>query len=296
MIPNKLKLGDTIGIVSPSHLATVEKYSEIIAGLQAKGFQVKVGKNLYCSTYGYLASETERAEDINQMVTDDTVKMVFFGGGNGSNDVLPYIDYENICKHPKLFVSYSDGTSILEAIYTKTGLVTYYGQTPDLFRNLQPYDWEQFQTHFIRDDAKVWVNNSKWHSLHAGICEGILVGGYTLNFALAINSAYLKLDKQYKYILFLEDHEKFSNVAAVSAYLSHIEQSEYMNNICGLLFGHYSDTLNTDLLHRLERFGKKYQIPVAYCDDFGHGINHAIIPIGVPAVLDTVSNTLRFGL
>lgn len=44
----------------------------------------------------------------------------------------------------------------------------------------------------------------------------------------------------------------------------------------------------------MERFGKKYSIPVAYCDDFGHGSNHAIFPIGRGAVLDTENKTLLF--
>ncbi len=44
----------------------------------------------------------------------------------------------------------------------------------------------------------------------------------------------------------------------------------------------------------MERFGKRYSIPVAYCDDFGHGSNHAIFPIGRGAVLDTKNKTLLF--
>ncbi len=46
--------------------------------------------------------------------------MVLFGGGEGGNELLPYIDFENIATHPKIVCSYSDGTTILNAIYTKT--------------------------------------------------------------------------------------------------------------------------------------------------------------------------------
>jgi muramoyltetrapeptide carboxypeptidase len=62
------------------------------------GFIVKEGKNLYKNTYGYLASEQERADDFSEMILDNEVKMILFGGGNGGNELLPYINYENIKK------------------------------------------------------------------------------------------------------------------------------------------------------------------------------------------------------
>lgn len=191
-------------------------------------------------------------------------------------------------------MSCSDGTSILNAIYTKTGLITYYGQTPGDFVELQDYAYEQFSSHLINRNMKYFVSNSKWYSLKNGVCNGTLMGGYTLNFALSVNSEYLQIDKNKKYILFLEDHEKFSCVAAVSMLISHIEQSSFMENVCGLLFGNYSDTLSSQLLERLRRFGEHHNIPVAYCDDFGHGENHAILPVGSQAILNTNNNTLEF--
>ncbi len=294
MLAQTLKPGDTIGIISPSHVATVEGYEGIISGIEAKGFKVKKGRNLYKDTYGYLASEAERAEDLNEMVADEEVRLIFFGGGYGSVEVLPYIDYENIKKNPKLFLSYSDGTSILNAIYSKTGLLTYYGQSPGQFQDLKEYTFEQFSSHLMRRDASDFVSNSKWYSLKPGICDGILIGGYTCNFVFSLNTPYLQLDRSKKYILFIEDFEAISCVAAVSSYLSCIEQSGFMECVSGVLFGNYSDTLSEQLLNRLKRLGEKYDIPVAYCDDFGHGENHAIFPIGGLAVLDTIKNSLRF--
>ena len=47
------------------------------------------------------------------------------------------------------------------------------------------------------------------------------------------------------------------------------------------------------LLDRLERFGLRHGVPVAYCDDFGHGENHAILPIGRPAGFTITIRDLR---
>ena len=291
---DKIKLGDTIGIVSPSHIAEKERYQKIIRGINNLGFNVKVGNNLYKDTYGYLASEAERADDFNQMIYDDEVKMVLFGGGYGAVEILPLIDYDAIKRTPKIFLSYSDGTSILNVIYAKTGLKTFYGQAPGDFEDIRLYDYTQFSSHFLQGGVDRFVSNSTWISLKRGLCEGILIGGYTLNFALLLNTKDFSIDYSQKHILFLEDHERFTKVAGVSMLLSYIEQSKLINNISGLLFGHYSENNCPYLLERLKRFGEKYNIPVVYCDDFGHGKNHAIIPVGGRAQLDTNNNTMTF--
>ena len=292
MIADRLNYGDTIGIISPSHIAGPEKYKHVISVLNSLGFKVKTGKNLYKSTYGYSATEMERAEDLNNMFSDADVKMVFFGGGEGGNELLPYIDFENIAKNPKIVCSYSDGTTILNAIYTKTGLITYYGQTPGIFKDLRYYDYMQFTSHFIDGYEGKFVSNSEWQCICKGVCEGILIGGYSRNFALLTGSDYFPYDKKERYILFLEDHEKFSELDELSSYISHIEQSGFMRNVTGLIFGHYSEMPYPELFRRLERAGEKHNIPVAYCDDFGHGINHAILPIGSFARLDTGNKSL----
>jgi muramoyltetrapeptide carboxypeptidase len=95
--------------------------------------------------------------------------MLLFGGGWGGNEILPLIDYENIRRNPKLFSSYSDGTSILNAVHAKTGLVTYYGQGSGVFADLKQYDWEQFSLNFIEGKTsrglKSGTGQRQWRTL-----------------------------------------------------------------------------------------------------------------------------------
>lgn len=228
------------------------------------------------------------------MIYDEDVKLVFFGGGWGSVDLLPYIDYNRIKETPKLFLSYSDGTSILNAIYANTGITTYYGQTPGLFDHISEYDRKQFVSHLMDGDVTDHIRNSDWHTIAGGCCEGSLVGGYFLNFVLTLGNRFFPYPTDRNYILFIEDLDRFQSVRNVSIFLTCIGQSQLMEHVTGLLFGHYSDEISPLLFEILERFGKKYSIPVAYCDDFGHGSNHAIFPIGAEAVLDTKNKTLSF--
>lgn len=289
-----LKYGDTIGIISPSHVADPRGYETYINGIERLGFRVKTGENLYKDTYGYTASTEERAADLNRMIRDETVKLIFFGGGYGSVDLIPYIDYQSLRERPKMFFSYSDGTSILNAVYAQTGVPVYYGQTPGLYGNVSDYDKRQFLLHFVEGPGTEHVPNSEWRTVTAGCCEGRLLGGYLHNFVLSLGNQYFPYRADEKYILFLEDAEKFRTVPGVSMLLSCLAQSPLMEQVTGLLLGHYAEDVPQAFFGVLERFGEKHKIPVAYCDDFGHGVNHAIIPIGRRAVLDTEKKTLQY--
>lgn len=291
-----LSRNGVIGICSPSHIPQKEDYAVIFEAIRRKGYCVREADNLYKDTYGYLASPEERAADFNQLVADPEVELILFGGGEGANELLPYIDFENIRQHPKRICSYSDGTTVLNAIWANTGLETYYGQGIGAFRDLRCYDYEHFLHHLVLDDMAVHEANSVWRVMNPGRAEGILLGGYVRNFAMQLSSRYFPVDLTKKYVLFIEDHKMFGGIDYVSAMLSHIEQSDFMHSVTGLIFGHYDTELHPELLSRLKRFGERYAIPVVYCDDFGHGVNHAILPVGRRAELDTEHCTLRYFL
>lgn len=48
-------------------------------------------------------------------------------GGYNCNQLLPHIDYDLIKNNPKKLCGFSDITALLNAIYAKTGIITYYG-------------------------------------------------------------------------------------------------------------------------------------------------------------------------
>ncbi|MCL2351674.1 MAG: LD-carboxypeptidase [Firmicutes bacterium] len=295
MFPSRLYPGDAVGVICPSHIAGEADYRKIAGSVENLGLRVKLGENIYKDTYGYLASEQERADDLNRMAADPEVKMVLFGGGMGAAEILPLIDYECIRRNPKIFASYSDGTFILSAVHAKTGLVTYYGLGAGEFRDLRYYDYTQFASHFFEGRrAEALKGGGNWRVLRPGACEGMLTGGYAAIFAMLLNTEYFSYDPFRKYILFLEDHVKFSGVAAVSVCISAVERNPFIENVGGLIFGCYADDVPGDLLRRLQRFGEKHGVPVVYTEDFGHGVRHSILPIGIKAELDTGKQTLGF--
>ena len=119
ILPPGLRRGDTIGIVSPCHIVKPGGETRVVSVLERLGFKVKLGRNLFADSWGFSASDAERADDINEMAADPEVRMVLFGGGEGAPAVLPLLDYETIRKNPKIYTSYShDGAChLLRAVH-----------------------------------------------------------------------------------------------------------------------------------------------------------------------------------
>lgn len=290
----RLREGGTIGICSPSHIAAREGYAPTLDVIRGMGYRVREAEHLYAATDGYLAAPGERAADFMQLILDPEVDMLLFGGGEGANELLPLLDFEAIRRHPKLICSYSDATWLLDPIWAKTGLECYYGLSLRTFPEGGAYEWEHFRRHLVLGDAAEHLPSGPWQILMPGMAEGIVVGGYLRNFALLLGSPYFPWNPDEKHLLCVEDHEVFGGVDYVSAMLSHIEQSPFMATVTGVLFGHYSAQPHPHLLSRLRRLGERWSIPVAYCDDFGHGERQAILPIGRRAALDTAANTIHY--
>ncbi len=294
MLAPVCKRGDTIGIVSPSHVATREKYEKIFSVIESLGFRVKPGKNLYNCTYGYAATEVDRIEDFNAMVHDDEVKMVFFGGGEGSIDLLSSIDYAAIAEKPKLFLAHSDATSILNAIHANTGLTTYYGIAPSHLLKLSDAMREAFFAHLVDRNAAELVPQSEWNCICSGRAEGELIGGFNWNYALLQGSPQYPLPLDRDYILFLEDSERFSTPRMMSMFLSHITQSRLWPHVKGLLVGFEETTPSGPAENIFRRVGERYGIPVVRCEDFGHGEKHTVLPIGGEVTLDADEKRLIY--
>ncbi len=297
MLPPILRPGDVIGLASPSWLATGESTAPAVSALEALGYGVRLAPQIFARGWDYAASPEERAESFNALIRDPEVRLVFFGGGEGADDIVPLLDYEAAGRNPKLYLSYSDGTSILNAIHAKTGLVTLYGQTPGRMpENLEKpmeYNLKQFAA-FNASRPGCHTAAGPWRTLVPGRAEGMLAGGYLANTIFAAATGQLVPEGAGDLVLFVEDHAMFNGIEALSAHIGRLEQCGIMPRVRGLLFGHYSVPVNEQLLARLARLGERWGIPVAYCDDFGHGENSAILPIGVRAALDTGKCTLEY--
>ena len=182
ILPPKLKIGDTIGVVAPSspiigdNIEELNRAKEIV---EKSGFKVKYSKNLFSNTNGYSATPKEKAEDINAMFADKNVKMIWCAkGGNNSNSTFEYLDYELIKKNPKIICGYSDITSLTNIITEKTGLITFSGTNfKTIATDETDFSYKEALNRFVEGSLEFGPKNEEYIIIQDGTAEGELIGG-----------------------------------------------------------------------------------------------------------------------
>lgn len=291
IIPNQLKIGDTIGVVAPSNpiigdnIEELEKAKQIV---EKSGFKVKFSKNLFSNTNGYSSTAKEKADDINHMFRDEDIKMIWCAkGGNNCNTTFEYLDYERMKQNPKIICGYSDITSITNIITAKTGLVTFSGTNfKTIATDETDYSYQQVLKRFVQKSLELGTESEEYVSLQEGQAEGELIGG-NLNLLHSLVSGKYQINFINK-ILFIEDLGLESEPAMISHFLAHMKQNEVFDQIKGLWIGNYEHESNISLEQIvLDVLGEGYHFPIIKSNNFGHTETKTVIPIGTKARIDT---------
>ena len=291
IIPERLRKGDTIGVVAPSDPIIGEKVEEVKKAkeiVEKDGFKVKFSKNLFSNINGYSNTAKEKSEDINEMFGNPEVKMIWCAkGGENSNSTFEYLDYEKIKNNPKIICGYSDITSLTNMITAKTGLVTFSGTNfKTIATDETNYSYEEVIKRFVDGNTEIGRENEEYKVINEGIAQGELIGG-NLSLIRGIVEGKYKLDFTDK-ILFLEELGYETGPALASNYLYYMKQNRVFEKIKGLWVGNYEHESIISLEKIiLDTIGQEYDFPIIKSNNFGHTEIKTVIPIGTKAKIDT---------
>lgn len=289
---NKLQKGDTIGVVAPSSAVDkddLEPINNSVLLMEAAGFHIKFGKNVFKNTLGYGATPQEKAEDINDMFADKEVKAIFcLSGGFNASTTFEYLDYCLIKQNPKPLCGFSDATSIENAIYNKTGVITFNGPT---FKSLTTwateYGYKEVIKRFVEGSLELGEIDDEYVTIQEGIAEGRLVGG---NLSLTSEMCTGKYDINFQdKILFIEEFCLETPPELVANYLYHMKQNGVFDKIKGIWVGNYDGSIALEKV-LLDVLQDKYHFPIIKSNNFGHTEKKTVIPVGGMARIDTNKN------
>jgi len=121
--PQKLKIGDTIGMIAPSEAVEAKGLDGGVKILQKWGFKVKLGKHIFKKVEDYSAgTPQERREDFESMVNDAEIKAIGCAeGGYAASSVLLALSpnvIEAFKNRPTLLFGYSDFSVFLNANFS----------------------------------------------------------------------------------------------------------------------------------------------------------------------------------
>lgn len=312
----KLQTGAHIRVLSPSasiaHLGGFEANLAAKEKLEALGFKISFSKNYLENDMFDSASIASRVEDLHQAFADDTVDAILATiGGFNANELLPYLDYELIAKHPKIICGYSDSTAFLNAIYAQTGMLTYMGPSYSSFKMKEGQDYQSrmwlqalTQASYELVPSEAWSSDpwydptqarhffsTAWKIYHEGTASGTLIGGNLSTFALLHGTPYAP--KSENYILIIEEAEEdyFTEFTRHFASLLQVYP-----NPKGLIIGRFPKECQMTeelLLAILDKHPVLQSIPVIYDVDFAHTQPLFTVTIGGQATLSTHPLTLR---
>jgi muramoyltetrapeptide carboxypeptidase len=318
--PPRLNPGDTIGIIAPASAPPDPKaIDRSVEALERLGFKPKLPSNVR-RRWGFLAgSDRERASDLMKMFLDRKVNaIVCVRGGYGTARLLPLLDYGKIRANAKIFIGYSDITSLHCAFLVKANLISFHG--PMLNSDFIKDDLPQFTLQsFLRtlmepqpagsvkrglsvesrgEKSRQPVKGLEISILRSGKALGELIGG---NLSLICTTLATPYQPSFKNkILFLEDLDEVP--FRFDRMLTHLLNAGLLQQVAGVAIGTNKDCIDPrakgckEYRQTMEDVFKErlapLKVPVVLGLPFGHVPMNATLPVGVKATLDGMKGDL----
>lgn len=221
------------------------------------------------------ASAKEKAEELIKFYQDDSIVAIFdVSGGDIANEVLLYVDFNQIKNYDKPFFGYSDLTTFINALYAKLQRPSYLYQV----RHLLKANAKAFKETFIEHQPSLL--NINYHFIQGEQMEGIVVGGNIRCFLKLVGTEFMP-DLKDK-ILLLESWSGDS--AKMITFLSQYKLIGAFNQIKGIILGTFMQMEREELHPTMEELVLEIvdnpYMPIIKTEDIGHAVNAKAILIG----------------
>lgn len=284
----KLKIGDTIGIVSPASGDNPDVINYNISSFKNLGFKIKEGKHLRKKNDYLAASDKERAEDLMRMFEDKDVKaIVAYRGGYGCIRILPYLDIGLIKKNPKILCGYSDLTVLLNYISQKTGLVTFHGPMINSKINSDELTKNSFLSMLTDESNLINIPTKDFKIINKDLFRGTLCGGNLTMLCSSLGTPY-EINTRNK-ILMLEDINEENY--AIDRSLIQLKLSGKLDSCRAFLIGHFTP-YNPKTINTIISILSPYNKPIIYNMPFGHDYPNISLPISSSILFDPTKEKL----
>ena len=252
MISPKLKRGSRVAVVSPASAARAELVEAGCERLRGFGYEpVVMPHALDRGPLYYAGTAEDRVADLHAAFVDESIDgVICTRGGWGSAELLPLLDRELVRANPKVFVGYSDHTSLHAWFWNECGMPTFYAP-------MVAADWsksdglgERTWRAAVEGDG-VWSVSAEdgLKVLREGNAEGRLLGGCLSIVVEALGTPWvLKIEEPT--VLFLEDIG--TKPYKWDRFLQHLKFAGGLKNVRGIVFGDMSANIEESETELLE--------------------------------------------
>jgi muramoyltetrapeptide carboxypeptidase len=302
--PPRLKTGDAIAIVAPAGpIQSRENLEHGIVILEKMGFRVRFEDRIFESS-GYLAGkDADRAEELTRAFEDPDINAIIgLRGGYGCSRLIPFLQ-QKMRKFPKIFVGFSDLTTLHMFFQKNFGWITFHGPMATTIAK-HSQDQENHLLSLLTDPGyRPSFSFPQLQAWNPGKAEGPLTGGCLSIVTAGIGTPYEI--ETYGKILFLEDLGE--PAYRLDRMLTHLKLAGKLDKAAGLLLGTFSDCSiqdqhdatagETSVFSEQEVIRdvlKDLTIPILADFPAGHGKDHWTLPLGAKIKLDADNRTIQF--
>ncbi|WP_294406247.1 S66 peptidase family protein [uncultured Clostridium sp.] len=277
-----LSKGDSVGIVACSNGLNEnmkEKISELIKALDEMGLTAYMSENIYRKRSVFNGTGKEKADALMKFYRDKNIKAIFdVSGGDLANEVLEYLNFNEIKENNKPYFGYSDLTVVINSLYSRADKKSYLYQIRNLVDSCSSEQTRNFKDTFIDGNDSIFKFNYKW--IQGNCMEGIVVGG-NIRCLLKLSGTEYMPDFQGK-ILFLESFS--GDVPKMVTYLIQYKQLGVFNKINGIILGSYTEMEQKNYTPSITELVKSIvnddNMPIVKTEEIGHGKDSKCIIIG----------------
>lgn len=290
--PSYLKKGDKIGIVASARKISREEIQPAITILNSWGLEVVLGRNLFNADNQFSGTDDERAEDLQQMLDDNSIKAVISArGGYGTIRIIDKLNFNNFKKNPKWIIGYSDIT-VLHSHIHNFGIETLHATMPINFEKNKEAT-ESLRKALFGETLNYEIETSTLN--RKGTAEGALIGG-NLSLLYALSGSVSDINTNGK-ILFIEDLDEY--LYHIDRMMMNLKRAGKLANLAGLIVGGM-----TEMKDNAIPFGKsaeeiiidavkEYNYPVCFNFPAGHIDKNLAIYMGKTVSLK-INETVDF--
>ncbi|WP_167959300.1 S66 family peptidase [Anaerosporobacter faecicola] len=260
------------------------KIKELEDTLHRIGIQPIFSDCIYEEDTYISASAKKRADAIMKLYKSEEIDAIFdISGGDLANGILPYLDYEVIKNSAKMFWGYSDLTTVMNAIYTKTRKASVLYQLRNLIYDYKEEQISNFTNTFI--DGGNQLLKMEYQFIQNNRMRGIVVGGNIRCFLKLAGTEYMP-DLSDK-ILLLESYGGAPYL--IETYLCQLQQIGAFDKIAGIILGTFTQMETENYVPSVQTLVKKFvrnDLPIAVTREIGHGTDAKGIVIGQELILE----------
>ena len=291
-IPNKIKVGDKIGLISTARKITMTEIQPAIDILKSWGLKIILPDSLFYEDHQFSGTIPQRTTALQLMIDDPSINAILCArGGYGTVQIIDSVNFSNLRKNPKWLIGYSDVT-VLHSHLNKYGISSLHATMPINFKNNSKDTLLSLKN--ILFEKKNFINCSTNSLNRLGRVQAEIVGGnLSIIYSLIGSESDLNTDGK---ILFIEDIDEY--LYHLDRMMINLKRNNKFKHLKGMIVGGMTDMKDNNIPYGKSAYEiifshvKEHNFPICFGFPSGHLTDNRSIILGINSVLNIEENNV----